>query len=696
MYAPPASVRCASRWMALAVLAAACFGTAAHAAPAAGAGAGKPDAAEVLAQLRAEVDTWVSAGFDQPDAALRELARRTAAAPPGGDAWRVALLGRGLVAGSNGLTAEAEAAASALGGPEAALVRAALADGRIASDAALLSAQDVLDGCETARPACDYRTLWQARMILVRQLRVQGKATVAQDHALRAAELAAGARDNVRQTVALAQATLAAGQSGEWATAQQHWEQAQQLAALDGSPMLQARVALFESAWHAARGNAPASRQAIDAGLLQARRAGSPRLEAMLLANLADAHVRGHEPLRALAATARALPELRRHGDVRTERIALANAGLARIQLHQFAAASAVLEELLAAHEATGAAADQATALREFGDAYAAEGELAAALALYHRERALAERITQANREAALAELHRRFDPQAEQRQLDQLARENALMGAQLENRAATQGIWAASAAALALAGALLALLVQRMRVLNRDLVRKQAALRAQGQRDPLTGLANRHALHEVLAADGRVQALEGALILVDVDRFKSVNDRHGHAAGDAVLLEVAHRLAAVVRDDDLVVRWGGEEFLIYTPRVTPQQAQALARRTLFAVGETPVTLPGGAPLHITASAGYGVFPLSPARLPLSLQRALNLADRALYTAKNEGRNRAVGVVAAQAADDAELRRMEAGFEAAWESGRLTLQRSGGPPTALAAAPSAVAAMPAA
>ena len=145
----------------------------------------------------------------------------------------------------------------------------------------------------------------------------------------------------------------------------------------------------------------------------------------------------------------------------------------------------------------------------------------------------------------------------------------------------------------------------------------------------------------------------EGSLRLIDLDQFKRINNLHGHAAGDKVPVELARRLRAALRDDGLTVRWGGEEFLICMPGVGASQAQtqaqalALAERVLQAVAGKPVPLPGAgagaetAALRVTVSVGYGAFPRPPASLPLTLERAINLADMALCTAKGEGRNRA-------------------------------------------------------
>ena len=402
------------------------------------------------------------------------------------------------------------------------------------------------------------------------------------------------------------------------------------------------------------------------------------RLAAVFQANLSDLLVKAGHPQAALLAVDAALPVVRSFRDRRTERVLMHNAALARVALGQTEGARRSLDELLASYRASGSSSNEAEALREFADAFAAAGHLREALALYHRERKLAAEIMAANRESALAELRKRFDREAQQRQLDQLTRDNALIGLKIDNRAATQNVWIAAAVVLALAVAVVALLYRRVAVINRRLAHNQASLRAQSQRDPLTGLANRRGLHDLATEQQLDQVFTGALLLIDIDHFKRINDGHGHASGDVVLVEIARRLAEVVRQDDLVVRWGGEEFLVYMPGVTLAQAQALAERVLQAVGATPVALPAGS-LAVTASVGYGCFPLPPTRLALSLERAINLADMALYTAKNQGRNRAVGIVAAQAPEAPELRRIEADFDRAWHEGRVTLKVANGP-----------------
>jgi diguanylate cyclase (GGDEF)-like protein len=225
-----------------------------------------------------------------------------------------------------------------------------------------------------------------------------------------------------------------------------------------------------------------------------------------------------------------------------------------------------------------------------------------------------------------------------------------------------------------------LALLYRRVRATQRQLQSSQAQLRVQSERDPLTHLANRRHFLSVMQTARALGGggFEGALLLVDIDHFKHVNDGHGHAAGDLVLCEVAKRLNGAVRGDDLVVRWGGEEFLVLTLQVPAEQAEQLAERVLGHVGDRPIVVQGKA-VRVTVSIGYARFPLPPNTLPVAWEQAINLADMALYTAKNQGRNRAVGIVAAQAESPPELRHIEGDFDRAWHEGRVTLKVAPGP-----------------
>jgi diguanylate cyclase (GGDEF)-like protein len=159
---------------------------------------------------------------------------------------------------------------------------------------------------------------------------------------------------------------------------------------------------------------------------------------------------------------------------------------------------------------------------------------------------------------------------------------------------------------------------------------------------DPLTGLRNRRFLEQSIAADLELaQRGHGdlVLLLVDLDRFKSVNDTHGHAAGDAVLAELAALLLRTFRASDYVVRWGGEEFLILVRFVDRAAAPGLAEKLRAAVAGHPFPLPDGTLLRRTCSIGYAAWPTG----HLTWEQVIDRADAALYAAKRGGRDACVG-----------------------------------------------------
>lgn len=157
---------------------------------------------------------------------------------------------------------------------------------------------------------------------------------------------------------------------------------------------------------------------------------------------------------------------------------------------------------------------------------------------------------------------------------------------------------------------------------------------------DPLTGLHNRrYGLAQLQAiADRAGQTGEGfAVMVVDLDRFKSINDQWGHAAGDAVLVEVAARLRATLRAGDLLARIGGEEFLVALPAVALAEARGIAERLCLAVQDQPFALANGVALPVTASIGLAISE-GVARAD-SVTAMFDRADRALMRSKSAGRN---------------------------------------------------------
>lgn len=175
----------------------------------------------------------------------------------------------------------------------------------------------------------------------------------------------------------------------------------------------------------------------------------------------------------------------------------------------------------------------------------------------------------------------------------------------------------------------------------KRDADRRRAAVERElrlAKTDPLTGIANRRAAMEQLAAMAAEAAAPGegyALMVLDIDRFKLVNDRFGHPAGDRVLAEVARRLPASLREGDLVARIGGEEFLVALPMAALVPARRAAERLRRAIEVEPVRLPGGETVRVTVSIGLTLAGPGDDDVEAAMARA----DRALYAAKAQGRN---------------------------------------------------------
>lgn len=179
----------------------------------------------------------------------------------------------------------------------------------------------------------------------------------------------------------------------------------------------------------------------------------------------------------------------------------------------------------------------------------------------------------------------------------------------------------------------------RRVQDLQAALLSVQEVLRAQATHDPLTGLWNRSVILEIVGRHiSRTQHNGGNLVIMmlDLDHFKMINDTHGHLAGDAVLRETCRRMSSVVRPNDAVGRYGGEEFLIVLPGCNPGSALAVGERIRTAISEIPMNTSEGI-IPVTASIGVAIYGTGPWEDFTALTAA---ADTALYRAKNTGRNK--------------------------------------------------------
>ncbi len=180
-----------------------------------------------------------------------------------------------------------------------------------------------------------------------------------------------------------------------------------------------------------------------------------------------------------------------------------------------------------------------------------------------------------------------------------------------------------------------------KVKQLQDALREKNRELEDLSRRDPLTGVANRRAFHEALATEFARCARYGrpfSFMMVDLDHFKAVNDTHGHQAGDVALISTAKLLVSQLRTNDMVGRYGGEEFAVILPETPHANALQVAERCRAKIAGTPL-VHNDTVFSVTASMGLASLP--DPRVS-STEEMIRLADEALYDAKRQGRNRLI------------------------------------------------------
>jgi diguanylate cyclase (GGDEF)-like protein len=202
------------------------------------------------------------------------------------------------------------------------------------------------------------------------------------------------------------------------------------------------------------------------------------------------------------------------------------------------------------------------------------------------------------------------------------------------------EGVWTASDTSAANFGAILTFCATNIGFMLLLYLRLAERVNRIAQTDELTGTLNRRGFTEQLKRLGarRGERTSGALVMIDIDRFKAINDTHGHAVGDEVLRWFAGTLRRFLRRDDLLVRMGGEEFCLLLPGVSDAQALRIAERIRQEFAAHCVASTTAGALRVTASFGLAAFGPGDAKLETRLMQA----DEALYAAKRGGRNRVV------------------------------------------------------
>ncbi len=405
------------------------------------------------------------------------------------------------------------------------------------------------------------------------------------------------------------------------------------------------------------------------------RKMGAERMVGVTLVNLSDSYLKEHDYARAAQYAQESLRSTQLTNDKSVEATARLNIAQAYLGMGRIAEGKKQYELGLARYEQENNKPDLQAALREYGEALERAGDMAGAVQAYHRERAISDELFEKRRQQAMLELQEKYETEKKQRQIELLSRENQVKGAEIDNRRLQQRVWWLLALVFALAAAVVGLLYRKVRHTNAQLEVKNLELKAQSTLDPLTSLYNRRHFQDFmrsLNARERQDDIVGALFLLDVDHFKHINDNYGHAAGDAVLKMIAENLRVALRETDMIVRWGGEEFLAFLPAIPRHGVDEIARRILLSISSQSLTYQEHQ-ISVNVSVGFSPFPLVPGSEPLPWERAVNLVDMALYLAKAHGRNRAYGVRGFENFHLTSMEAIEQDLERAWRAGFVDL-----------------------
>lgn len=380
---------------------------------------------------------------------------------------------------------------------------------------------------------------------------------------------------------------------------------------------------------------------------------GDDFIQAMVTFNLSAVAIQRKDWAEALRLTDAAVPAFIKIGDLNMADMSRGNHGIAMnrsgrpegIELLRQAGRSIAKRP---GQEITSVAmqlalAEELALNRNFEQAYAAQLE-------YQRR---SDALRSAADQKRIAEAEAAYQADRQQRQIDALQLEGA-------EQQRFRWLWV-------LVG-VLGVAVAAVAAISRFyLKRAYSAMHDMALEDPLTGLHNRRYLSSRIAEDlaqvrrqfqetgllrrarEHVPATSAAFLLIDMDHFKTINDEHGHAAGDAVLKQAAAVLRSVVRQSDMLVRWGGEEFLVFARLKVPSEAEDLAERIRAQMAAHAFVIGEGVTLRRTCSVGFACYAVSMqgaggVETAPSWESVVSLADQCLYAAKASGRNLWVGI----------------------------------------------------
>jgi diguanylate cyclase (GGDEF)-like protein len=412
----------------------------------------------------------------------------------------------------------------------------------------------------------------------------------------------------------------------------------------------QARLAEYAIAAHA--GQVKRAENALQAAIDMLDKLDAKESLVPPLVNMAELYTQQLRYGEAARASQRALKIAEELNDKRGIRLASFQLGIADIHFRDIANGRKMVEAALAGLQDDDRYLPM---LLEYGYALGKVGEGDAALNIYRKASAVSRADWRKERQLSYLALQRAYETERKKSEVAALRHETALKAAELETERRLKTSWVLLSVTTLFGVIVIAILYRRVASTNRLLHQKNEQLFQQSTRDSLTGLFNRHYFYEHVVPD--LRELPGApgpdrrarpggpaggvFLLLDVDRFKSINDTYGHGAGDVVLKTVAARLSGTLREEDVLIRWGGEEFLAYLPGIATDEARRVCARVLAAVSSQAIPIDGH-DLTVTISIGFCPHPASSDEM--GWEQLVHLADLCLYLAKTAGRNQAFGI----------------------------------------------------
>jgi len=420
-------------------------------------------------------------------------------------------------------------------------------------------------------------------------------------------------------------------------------------------PRVHALMHFMDGRAYVSLGQLPQAHAAFNRALALARKNDLRWIEANVLGNVSDAWLKAHRYTEAEAAARAAVGLSEQVKDQSIIQMAHANLGFALFGQGRMAEGAVYIDRTAEELRKAGAMLAVSNILAEKSEALEKAGLHKQALQTVREREKIQESLAVERRNKAFAALQEQFNAKERAAQIERLRQENAVKDAEIRNRNLRLALASLGAAMALVLSGFVFMLYRKSQATGRRLAELNAELAHRSAHDPLTGLFNRRSfvdrMHEQQAAPAAARAGGGdCFTLLDIDHFKRINDQYGHAAGDAVLVEVGRRLNEVVRGSDMVLRWGGEEFLVYSQGVSDAQRPLLVQRILNAIAAAPVVLEDGTALAVSATAGAVSLPLASSEA-FGWEQAIALADRALYKGKEAGRNRGFIVEGVEDAD---------------------------------------------